>query len=213
MTIDKVIVDIEERKSIIKQEAERLGVEIPQESIEYIAKLFKLNRERLKSIAFGLCAFKTFTGYELKKYNSASVAMSVVTYNQPLHFIAQMVIDKVVKIYKITEEDLYSDKSTAVLVGARNIVTYILHNTFMASYRDIHKIIGRRSHTPVVFGNQDIKETLKEDINVRNIVEDISQEICNDLIDIQKDVRTAHKKMRERKKIEEAHERRRLLGW
>lgn len=212
-TVTNIVLDVEERESIIEQESKRLGVKIPEEVIKYVAEKFKLNEERLKSITFGICAFKTFTGYELKKYNSASVAASVVMYNQPLHYVAQLVIDKVIKVYKVTEEDLYSDTSTAVLVGARNIISHILHDTFMASYRDIHKIIGRRNHTPVVLGNQDLRKVIKEDVNIRNIVEDISQEVCNDLIDIQKDVMSAQRKTKERKKIEEAKERRKLLGW
>lgn len=199
--------------SIIEQESKKLGVKIPKESIEYIAKEFSLDDEKLKSITFGLCAFQVFTDFKLKKYNSASVAMSVVTYNQPMHFIAQLVIDKVLKVYKVTEKELYSAKSTAVLVGVRNIITHILHDTFMASYRDIHRIIGHRAHTTVVIGNQEIREVLKKDAKVRKIVENIKLDICNELIEIQKDVKEAHRKIRENRKIEKAHEWRRLLGW
>ena len=87
------------------------------------------------------------------------------------------VVDVVCSYYDVKEDDLRGQKKNREIAFPRQIAMYILRDMTDLSYLKIAEFFGKKDHTTVIYAEEKIKNQIKEDIELKRIVEDIEARI------------------------------------
>ncbi len=87
------------------------------------------------------------------------------------------VVDVVCNYYDVREDDLRGQKKNREIAFPRQISMYILRDMTDLSYLKIAEFFGKKDHTTVIYAEEKIKNQIKEDIELKRIVEDIEARV------------------------------------
>ncbi|MEA5004373.1 MAG: chromosomal replication initiator protein DnaA [Christensenella sp.] len=87
------------------------------------------------------------------------------------------VADVICSYYDIREDDLRGQKKNREIAFPRQIAMYILRDLTDLSYLKIAEFFGKKDHTTVIYAEEKIKNQIKEDIELKRIVEDIEARV------------------------------------
>ena len=143
--------DLELRVAIIKNKSERLGVEIPQDLMFYMADRLKENVRQIEGVLKKLYAQCSFSGS--KKAVTKEVIDNIISVIDPGNIPMDVIIERTIRIvgeyYSVTKEELKSSKRTGNISNARHAAIYIIKKLTPLSLRDIGAIFGR-DYTTVI---------------------------------------------------------------
>lgn len=172
--------DYETRMAIIKNKAIRMGVDLPEEVLTYVAENITANVRQIEGTVNKILAFRDLLGNSV---DAGTVTRAVRDmFKDPTGILpsSDVIIDEVCKFYSIEDEALRGQGRTKDTAQARQIAMYLIRNMTSLSLKEIGKEFENRDHTTVLHsidrieklkkGNPEIAEVLKDiktNINVR----------------------------------------------
>ncbi|MBE6631238.1 MAG: chromosomal replication initiator protein DnaA [Ruminococcaceae bacterium] len=135
--------DYELRLAILKSKAELMGLNMPHEVMEYIAKNLKNNVRQLEGAIKKVSAQSFLSGDPITIDLTISCIADMMTGSEPMSVTAEKILDKVSKRYGISSEDIKGKKQTRDIANARHIFIYITKKLTDMSYPAIGKILNR----------------------------------------------------------------------
>lgn len=169
--------DFETRIAIVKRKAELLGIKMPNEVSEYIAKKLKNNIRQLEGAVKKMKAHHILGGAPLI-IPTAQVAISDILNNdQPPPITVEKIIEEVARTFSVTPEDIRSAKRSANISTARQISMYIVREITQLPLVSIGEEFGGRDHSTIVYALQQVEKTLSKDSKTKAMVEDIIKNI------------------------------------
>lgn len=171
--------DLETRMAIIKQKADFLSIELPDDVVEFIAGKLKNNIRQLEG------AVKKFRVYKVLANLSPSIPLAqniirdILNENQPVEITVEKIISEVARTYSITIEDLKSQKRSSHISVARQSAMYVIREITSMSLAGIGAEFGDRDHATVVYATQKVESRMKKDFHYKEIIEDIIKNIKN----------------------------------
>lgn len=170
--------DYELRTAIIKHKAKTLGVKFNADVLDYLAANLRNNIRQLEGVVKTLAAHSFLNGTKITIDLAMSCMSDVVQKNEPIDVTIDRIIEKVVKKYNITEDDLKGTKRHQEIAQARHICIYILRNMTDLSLKKIGNIF-QRDHTTVKNSlnkiDTDIKENSLLEIEINELMDEISK--------------------------------------
>ena len=171
MIVDVTEPEYESRLAILKVKLQELGIDLGPEITEYVASSVQGNiRELEGSLNTIICQYRLknrpLTLPEVKNLLKNNI--------KPKKNVAIKDVVKVVsEHYNIEESSIYEKTRRKEIVKARQIVMFLLREDFNVSYPLIGQKLGGKDHTTVIHSYLKIKDSLKNDPQLLQELEQI----------------------------------------
>ena len=169
--------DYETRMAIIKNKAIRMGVELPDPVLQYIAENITANVRQIEGTVNKIMAMQELEG---KRVDSSSVVRAIKDVFKDKSDIlpsSDVIIREVCKFYGIEDNALRGQSRTKDTATARQIAMYLIRSQTTLSLNDIGREFGNRDHTTVLHAINRVEERMKNDADLTEIVKDIKANI------------------------------------
>lgn len=174
MTIDIQMPDFETRSAILKAKAAQSGVELNQETVEYLATNIKTNIRELEGALNQLLAYSEMRGIS-PDVSTAEGLLGNVRHSRPQHLTSKQVIEKTAKHFQLKVDEVCSAKRDKHIVVPRQIAMYLLRSELHMSFPKIAEELGRKDHTTAIHSVEKIEKSIKLDFLIREQVASIRE--------------------------------------
>lgn len=176
MTIDVQMPDFETRCAILTAKAALSGVELNNETVEYLATNIKTNIRELEGALNQLLAYAELHGIE-PDISTAEGLLGNVRHSRPQHLTSKQIIDRTAKHFQLQTEEMCSEKRDKHIVVPRQIAMYLLRSELHLSFPKIAGELGRRDHTTAIHSVEKIEKAIKLDFVIREQVASIREKL------------------------------------
>jgi chromosomal replication initiator protein len=176
MSIDVQMPDFETRCAILSAKASLSGVELNQETVEYLATNIKTNIRELEGALNQLLAYAELHGIE-PDISTAEGLLGNVRQSRPQHLTSKQIIDRTAKHFQIGTEEMCSVKRDKHIVVPRQIAMYLLRSELHLSFPKIAGELGRKDHTTAIHSVEKIEKAIKLDFVIREQVASIREKL------------------------------------
>ena len=169
--------DVETRLAILRNKAERDHVQVPADTLEFIATKIASNIRELEGALIRVTAFASLSGVP-------------ITTELAQHLLTDLIGDTTIK--PRTDEELLAEIAAILgfevaalkgksrqrpLVTARQIAMYVFRNLTELSYPSIARLFGGRDHTTVIHAVEKIQRLMSERKQIYDQVTDLLQRL------------------------------------
>ncbi|UXR65738.1 chromosomal replication initiator protein DnaA [Bdellovibrio bacteriovorus] len=173
---DITMPDLETRIAILRYKAEKFNVRLPEDVVNYIARISKRSIRELEGNLKKVKMFSELQGlpidYELvKRILSHHETQSTISVEEIMKLVADH--------FKVRVLDLKSSTRAKPIVVPRQIAMYLIKKFLDKSLVDIGKSFGGKDHTTVMNALERVKNLQAADQDIAKDIEDLEQRIHN----------------------------------
>lgn len=176
MTIDVQMPDFETRCAILKAKASLSGVELGQETVEYLANNIKTNVRELEGALNQLLAYAEMRGIS-PDISTAEGLLGNVRHSRPQHITSKQIIERTAKHFQLQVDEVCGSKRDKHIVVPRQIAMYLLRSELHLSFPKIAGELGRKDHTTAIHSVEKIEKAIKLDFLIREQVASIREKL------------------------------------
>jgi chromosomal replication initiator protein len=169
--------DVETRLAILRNKAEREGVEVPGEALEFVAENISTNIRELEGALVRVMAFSSLSRQPITIELVQQQLADLLTVSRPKVRTPEELLDEISAILKFDVESLKGKSRQRPLVTARQEAMYVFRELTDLSYPAIARLFGGRDHTTVIHANEKIQRLMKERKQVYDQVTDLLQQL------------------------------------
>lgn len=173
LSVDITPPDLETRTAILRKKAEAENLEIPDDTLSYIAGQIDSNIRELEGALVRVQAFATMQNVDITT-SLAAEALKALKNSQPL---AQVTIkeiqEQVAKFYHIQVKDLKGKKRVKNIVVPRQIAMYLARELTDSSLPKIGAEFGGKDHTTVIHAHEKIQQLIAVNTTLKSEVAEI----------------------------------------
>ena len=171
--------DYETRVAIIKNKAIRMGVELPEEVLTYVAENITANVRQIEGTVNKILAYRDLMGSNVDANAVTRAVRDMFKDTTDILPTAEVIIEEVGKFYSIEDTDLRGQSRTKETSLARQIAMYLIRNMTKLSLKEIGKEFSNRDHTTVLHAIERIEDFCKSKPEIAEIVKDIRTNVNN----------------------------------
>jgi chromosomal replication initiator protein len=176
MAIDIQMPDFETRCAIVAAKAASSGVELGQETVEYLANNIKTNIRELEGALNQLLAYAEMRGVT-PDISTAEGLLGSVRHSRPQHLTPKQIVDKTAKHFQLDIKEICGVKRDKHIVVPRQIAMYLLRSELHLSFPRIAGELGRKDHTTAIHSVEKIEKAIKLDNLIREQVAEIRDKL------------------------------------
>ena len=169
--------DYETRMAIIKNKAIRMGVELPEPVLEYIAENITANVRQIEGTVNKIMALQELEGNEVDSHTVVRAVRDMFKDKSDILPSSDVIIREVCKFYNIEEQALRGQSRVKDTAVARQIAMYLIRSQTHLSLNDIGREFDNRDHTTVLHAIKRVEKMMKDDADLTEIVKDIKANI------------------------------------
>lgn len=169
--------DYETRVAIIKNKAIRMGVELPEAVLNYVAENITSNVRQIEGTVNKILAFRDLLGSNVDANSVTRAVRDMFKDTTDILPTAGVIIEEVCKFYTIEDEALRGQGRTKDTAQARQIAMYLIRNMTKLSLKEIGKEFQNRDHTTVLHSIDRIDKMRKSNPEIAEIIKDIRTNI------------------------------------
>ena len=181
LSVDIQPPDFEVRVAILMDKAERNGVDLPYDVIEFIATHMRTNIRDLEGTIIRLLARSSLMNQDIDQTLVKDVVKERVGEQVNRDLSMEDVVRKVVEVTGINEDNIVGKSRKKEFVEARQTAMFLCRNLLDASLSSVGMYFGGRDHTTVMHAIKTIeqKKTEKTKVNqtINQITSDFSSEV------------------------------------
>ena len=169
--------DYETRMAIIKNKAIRMGVELPEPVLQYIAENITANVRQIEGTVNKIMALRDLEGSDI---DAATVTRAVRDmFKDPTDILptSDVIIDEVCKYYSIENDVLRGQGRTKDTALARQIAMFLIREMTNMSLKEIGREFDNRDHTTVLHSPARIEKLKKSNPDIAEVIKDIRANI------------------------------------
>ena len=173
---DITMPELETRVAILRYKAEKRGIRLPNEVVNYIARISKRSIRELEGNLNRVKMFSDLQGLEI----NLELAKKVLAVNDDTATLTSEDIQKLVgDHFKVRISDLKAKTRTKPLVVARQSAMWLIKKHLDKSLVEIGRSFGGRDHTTVINAVRRIDSQLQKDSDLKKDIEDLEARIHN----------------------------------
>lgn len=176
MTIDVQMPDFETRCAILSAKAALSGIELGQDTVEYLATNIKTNIRELEGALNQLLAYSEMRGIA-PDITTAEGLLGNVRHSRPQHITSKQIIERTAKHFQLRVDEVCSPKRDKHIVVPRQIAMYLLRSELHLSFPKIAGELGRKDHTTAIHSVEKIEKAIKLDFLIREQVASIREKL------------------------------------
>jgi len=169
--------DLETRVAILRKRSQMENIQVPDETLVYIADKIQSNIRELEGAFIRLVAFAALTNNPVTPEAAATVLKDVFKVSRPQPITIEMIHEAVAKYFNVRPEDLKTKKRTRAVAFPRQIAMYLARELTDLSLPKIGEYFGGRDHTTVLHAYEKITVEIQSDLTLQRVITEISKKI------------------------------------
>ncbi|MGR3741104.1 chromosomal replication initiator protein DnaA [Companilactobacillus sp. DQM5] len=179
LSVDITAPDLETRIAILRTKADYENLEIPDETLSYIAGQIDSNVRELEGALVRVQAYSTIQKSDITTSLAADAMKGLKLSKKKKGLTITRIQERVAKYFKISVEDIKGKKRVHSIVIPRQIAMYLSRELTDKSLPQIGQEFGGKDHTTVMHSCDKISEELKLDTELKKMVNDLKNELKN----------------------------------
>ena len=177
LTADIQPPELETRIAILKTKLEHTRTKLNQDVLEYVASQFPNNVRELEGALNRITAYSNLMNAPIDFNSASQIIKDLINEHQKRPLTIPQIKRIVSKKLNISIEELASKARTKDIVQARQIAMYLCREVTNISLLKIGENFGNRDHSTVMHAIDKIKQQVKHNDDVKNIVEELKNHI------------------------------------
>ncbi|AHZ85662.1 chromosomal replication initiator protein DnaA [Bdellovibrio bacteriovorus] len=173
---DITMPDLETRIAILRYKAEKYNVRLPEDVVNYIARISKRSIRELEG---NLKKVKMFSELQGLPIDHELVKRILAHHETQSTISVEEIMKLVADHFKVRVLDLKSSTRAKPIVVPRQIAMYLIKKFLDKSLVDIGKSFGGKDHTTVMNALERVKNLQAADQDIAKDIEDLEQRIHN----------------------------------
>ena len=163
--------DIETRLAILRKKEKMMGVQLPEDAINFLAQRIRSNVRRLEGALVRVTSFAALTGKKIT-IDVVEGLLREILHEEGRFSISMEVIQKrVAEHYDIRLADMTSKRRPENIAFPRQVAMYLSRQLTEGSLNTIGEAFGGRDHGTVLHACRLVKDRMQIDAQVRQAVE------------------------------------------
>ena len=168
--------DLETRVAILKKKVEKEPIKIEDDVLKYIAEHITNNIRELEGTLVRIMAYSLIEN-KVITLDLAKNVLKDMTKQRAGKIDIEFILEQVASYFKITKNELKSNRRTKNVVLPKQIAMYLLRDLTDYSLPEIGSFLGAKHHTTILYAYKKLKHRLEKDDGLKNIVDRIKQDI------------------------------------
>ena len=169
--------DYETRMAIIKNKSIRMGVELPEEVLQYVAENITANVRQIEGTVNKILAYRDLLDSKVDATSVTRAVRDMLKDTTDILPTPDVIIDEVSKFFNMTETALRGQARAKETTFPRHIAMYLIREMTKLSLTDIGKEFQGRDHSTVINSIRRVEKKCKEDPATAEIIKDIRTNI------------------------------------
>ncbi|MBL1225477.1 chromosomal replication initiator protein DnaA [Enterococcus sp. BWR-S5] len=173
LSVDITPPDLETRIAILRKKADAERLEIPDDTLSYIAGQIDSNIRELEGALVRVQAFATINGQDITTSLAADALKSLKAVGSKNDLSILQIQEEVAKYYHIHLKDLKGKKRVKSIVVPRQISMFLSREMTDSSLPKIGAEFGGKDHTTVIHAHEKIQQLMENDPTIQKEVNEI----------------------------------------
>ena len=169
--------DYETRVAIIKNKSIRMGMELPDAVLQYVAENITSNVRQIEGTVNKILAFQDLLGDKVDVKTVTRAVQDMFKDKSDILPTPEIIIEEVCKFYSLDSETLRGQGRSKDTSLARQIAMYLIRRMTNLSLKEIGREFDNRDHSTVLSSITRIEKLVKSDPNTAEVVKDITANI------------------------------------
>lgn len=169
--------DYETRMAIIKNKAIRMGVELPDEVLMYVAENITSNVRQIEGTVKKILAYRDLLGSDVDASSVTRAVRDMFKETSDILPTAEVIIEEVGKFFDIDPETIRGQGRMKATSWARHIAIYLTREMTKLSLKEIGKEFDGRDHTTILHSIERVETKSKTDPETSEVIKDIRSNI------------------------------------
>ena len=169
--------DYETRVAIIKNKAIRMGAELPEQVLQYVAENITSNVRQIEGTVNKILAYSDLMGKNIDIDTVIRIIQDLLKNKSEVMPSADVIIEEVSKFFSVDPESIRGQGRTKNIVLARQIAMSLIRDLTSLSLKDIGQEFEHRDHTTVLHSIDRVDKLKKNSPEIAEIIKDITTNI------------------------------------
>ena len=169
--------DVEMRLAILHKKAAIMGVELPQEILDFLANRIRTNIRRLEGALIRVASFAALTGKKLTLEVVEGLLREILHEEGRCSISIEAIQKKVAEHFDIRLADMTSKRRPENIAFPRQIAMFLSREMTESSLNAIGESFGGRDHATVLHACRLVKDRMEVDPNVRQVVSYLEKQL------------------------------------
>lgn len=169
--------DYETRVAILKNKAIRMGLELPEPVLKYVAENITANVRQLEGTINKILAFQSLLGDDVDVETVTRAVRDILRDKSDILPSASVIIEEVCKFYSIERDTLTGQGRGGKTLQARQVAMYLIRRMTSLSLNEIGQEFSNRDHGTVHNSIKKIENMMKLDLELGEIIKDITTNV------------------------------------
>ncbi|WP_125710381.1 chromosomal replication initiator protein DnaA [Companilactobacillus zhongbaensis] len=179
LSVDITAPDLETRIAILRNKAKAEKLEIPDDTLSYIAEQINTNVRELEGALLRVQAYSTMKNADINKSIAADALKALKLSRAKNGLTVSTIQNKVAKYYHVSIADLKGKKRVKTIVLPRQIAMYLSRELTDRSLPQIGMEFGGKDHTTVMHSCDKITELALKNDDVKQAIGELRDELKN----------------------------------
>jgi len=162
--------DVETRMAILRKKEKAMGVELPEDIVNFLANRIRTNIRRLEGALIRVASFASLTGKKLTLPVVEGLLREVLHEEGRYTVNIDCIQKKVAEHFDIRLADMTSKRRPENIAFPRQIAMFLSRQMTESSLNTIGEAFGGRDHGTVLHACRLVKDRMEVDANVRQAV-------------------------------------------
>ena len=169
--------DVETRVAILRKKEKSLGVELPDEIINFLANRIRTNIRRLEGALIRVASYASLTGKNLTLEVVEGLLREVLHEEGRFSISIELIQKKVAEHFDIRLADMTSKRRPENIAFPRQIAMFLARQLTESSLNTIGEAFGGRDHGTVLHACRLVKDRMEIDSNVRQVIHYLEKQL------------------------------------
>ena len=179
LSVDITPPDLETRTAILRKKAAAERLEIPDDTLSYIAGQIDSNIRELEGALVRVQAFAAMNSEDISTSLAADALKTLKSGKGHPELSILQIQEEVAKYYHIQLKDLKGKKRVKSIVVPRQIAMYLARELTDNSLPKIGAEFGGKDHTTVIHAHEKIQQLMDSSVSMQNEVSEIKNFLLN----------------------------------
>jgi chromosomal replication initiator protein len=170
--------DVETRLAILRKKEKLMGVELPEEIVNFLAQRIRTNIRRLEGALVRVSSFAALTGKKLTLEVVEGLLREILHEEGRFTITIDVIQRKVAEHFDIRLADMTSKRRPENIAFPRQIAMYLSRQMTESSLNTIGEAFGGRDHGTVLHACRLVKDRMQIDSHVRQVVSYLEKQLA-----------------------------------
>ena len=169
--------DVEMRLAILNKKAQIMGVQLPEEILNFLANRIRTNIRRLEGALIRVASYASLTGKKLTLEVVEGLLREILHEEGRYSISIETIQKKVAEHFDIRLADMTSKRRPENIAFPRQVAMFLSRQMTESSLSAIGEAFGGRDHGTVLHACRLVKDRMEIDSNVRQVVSYLEKQL------------------------------------